>query len=121
MTSACKNTGRDIKALAYKFADLECSTISLRKSRFQLADKIRFTQDTLLHLADNVQKARVESQLAVYNKEKDSMLQQSLLLADSIHQQLNYLMKNELTNEHDKASFDQMLNSRLQQQGCIEK
>ena len=47
-TFSCQKHKSDIKDLVNQFADLECRAIALREQRFDLANQMRFTQDTLL-------------------------------------------------------------------------
>ncbi|MCW3111088.1 MAG: hypothetical protein JWQ09_5594 [Segetibacter sp.] len=120
-TISCQSRETDIKGMVDKFADLECRAMSLREKRFDLANQLRFTQDTLLQTTDKRDTTRLKLKLEFFNKEKDAMLQQSLSLADSIHNELSDLMKNKLANQNDKATFNQMLNNTLLQRGCIKK
>lgn len=121
ITFSCQKHKPDIKQLADKFADLECRAISLREKRFELANQIRFTQDTLLQKHGKADTSKLKLKLKSYNKDKEVTLQQSLSLADSIRNRLNDIMKNQLINEPDKAAFNDMLNKTLQQKGCVEK
>jgi hypothetical protein len=118
---SCKSEKKDIKGAVDKFADLECRAITLREKRFELANQIRFTEDTLTHPTANADTARLRLKLEGFNKEKETLLKESLSLADTIRLQLNDLMKNQLTDQKDKANFDQLLNATLEQRGCIEK
>lgn len=118
---SCQSDKTDIKELVDKFADLECRAITLREKRFELANQMRFTQDTLLQITNKADTSRFNLKLAYYNKDKEAVLQQSLSLADSIRTALNDLMKNKLTKENDKAAFNKMLNETLLHRGCIKK
>lgn len=118
---SCQSHKPDLKTAVDKFADLECRAMHLREKRFALANDIRFTQDTLLHSTDNADTTRLKLQIETFNKQKDVLLKQSLSLADTIHNELNDLMKNKLTNQSEKAGFDSMLNHTLQQRGCLAK
>lgn len=116
LTYSCQRAKPDIKGIADNFADMECRAISLREKRFELANQIRFTQDSVLHNSDSV---KLKIKLAVFDQEKEGLLKQSQSLADSIRLKLNDLMKNQLKNEHDKAAFNQMLNEILLKRGCL--
>ena len=118
---SCKSGKGDIKGTVDKFADLECRAMTLREKRFELANKIRFTEDTLLHPTAKADTSKLKLKLQAFNKEKDVLLKQSLSLADTIRNQLNDLMKNQLADEKDKANFDQTLKTALEERGCIEK
>lgn len=115
---SCKSRMTDIKAMADQFADMECRAITLREQRFNLANDIRFTQDTLMHTKNTSDTMRLHLKLEAFDKQKEVTLKQSLSLADSIHTQLNQ-MKEKLTDKNDRAKFEEMLNSNLQQRGCV--
>lgn len=118
---SCQSHKPDMQGMVDKFADLECRAMNLRQKRFDLANQLRFTQDTLLQTKNKADTSRLKLKLENFNKEKDVMLQQSLSLADSIHTALTDLMKNKLADQNDKATFDKMLNNTLLQRGCIKK
>ena len=117
----CSDKKLNVNELANQFADVECRAISLREKRFALANKLRFTQDTLTLRAGTADTIRLKGNLASFNKEKERLLQQSLSLADSIRVQLNDLMQNQLKNQQDKTAFNQSLNNALIARGCINK
>lgn len=117
----CNNEKTDIKGLVDRFADLECRAMSLRERRFELANQLRFTQDTLLASTAVKDTLRLKLKLESFNKEKDILLQQSLSLADSIKNTLNDIMKNSLTKAEDKHAFNEALNQTLIEKGCIKK
>ncbi|MDQ6812902.1 MAG: hypothetical protein M3040_04070 [Bacteroidota bacterium] len=118
---SCEQHKTDIKKYAEKLAVLECRAIGLREKRFELANRIRFTQDTLRQKAVNSDTFLLTSKLKSYNNEKEIILQQSLSLADSIQSTLKDIMKNQLNNQPDKLAFNELLNQILQQKGCIKK
>ena len=62
------------KELVNKFADLECRAISLREKRFELANQLRFTQDTLLHTGIKRDTLRLKLKLDSFKKEKRSIV-----------------------------------------------
>lgn len=121
ITVSCSEQKTNLNELVDNFADLECRAISLREKRFELASQMRFTQDTLLQTTNKADTLRLKAKLDAFNKEKELTLQQSLSLADSIRNRLNEIMKNELSNETDKTSFNEMLNNTLVAKGCLEK
>lgn len=120
LTLCCRNEKTNIKVLADEFANLECRAMELREQRFELANQLRFTHDTLLQKpgGDTIS---LNLKLATLDKQKEAMLKQSLSLADSIHTTLTALMKNHLTNENDKRAFNKMLNKTLLERGCIKR
>lgn len=118
---SCKNEKTDIKALVDEFANLECRAMTLREQRFELANQLRFTQDSLLLKGNKADTIGLNLKLATLNKQKEAMLKQSLSLADSIRTTLTGLMKNQLVTENDKQTFNEMLNKTLVERGCIKK
>ncbi|MCW3112305.1 MAG: hypothetical protein JWR18_701 [Segetibacter sp.] len=121
ITVSCGEHKPNIKELVDNFVDLECRAITLREKRFELANQMRFTQDTLLQTSNKADTSRLKSKLEAFNKEKEVTLQQSLSLADSIRIRLNDMMKNELSNETDKTTFNETLNKTLVEKGCLDK
>lgn len=103
-----------------RMADLECRAMALRKERFVLADKIRFAQDTLLQKSAATDSISLQQSLVVFNEEKEKLLSQSLLLADTIHKQLDSLRKFVFKNKEEKDQFDEKLKKVLAERGCQE-
>ncbi|GEO08549.1 hypothetical protein [Segetibacter aerophilus] len=118
---SCKDEKTNVKVLVNKFADLECRAMTLREQRFELANQLRFTQDTLMQRSKQADTTRLQSRLIAFNQQKEIMLKQSLLLADSIHTSLDDIMKNQLASKSEKQAFNDMLNEALVQRGCIKK
>ncbi len=102
-------------------ADLECRAVLLREQRFALANQLRFAQDTLLTAKSSSDSLRLSSQIHIFTKEKEILLQHSLQLADTIHLQLDSLRKFIFTGSNDKKLFDQKLNEVLQKRGCAQQ
>ncbi len=90
---SCQQKQPDFKERVNKFADLECRAIGLREKRFALADRIRFTKDSLFQLTNKADTSTLHLKLETYNQDKEVMLQQSVSLADTI--------KNELNDRHE--------------------
>jgi hypothetical protein len=115
---ACKQTKQDdLLTIANQFADRECKAIHFREERFQLANNIRFTEDTLRQ-TKSADSSRLKQKLQQLNNEKQTILQKSLLLADTIHKQLDGLMANELKDKNRKEKFNALLNAELEKRGC---
>ena len=119
--SSCQERKPDLKELVEDFAELECRAISLREKRFELANQIRFTQDSLSIHAGKADTTQFKSKLDSYNLVKNQVLQQSLSLADSIKVRLSDIMQNQLTEVSDKKMFNDMLNKTLEQKGCVDQ
>jgi hypothetical protein len=101
-----------------KMADLECRAIHLREMRFALANKIRFVQDTLLQTISAVDSLRLSDSLHFYQQQKETLLQASLQLADTIHKQLDSLRKFAFENVEQKHEFDKRLMEELKKRSC---
>ncbi|HVV55389.1 MAG TPA: hypothetical protein VHC47_08695 [Mucilaginibacter sp.] len=99
-----------------QLADRSCRAISIRQQRYTLADKIRFANDTLGTTKDEKVKARLQSSLKVYLKQKDSLLKVSLALADTIRMQLDSMMP--YTDKAAQKRFSTSLNNLLAKKGC---
>ena len=114
---SCDHSDISDKKAKY-IATLECRAIALREQRFALADSIRFTQDTLLKKNVSIDTTRLNDKLHFFLQKKEELLQNSLLLADSIHQQLDSLRRSVFTNPDDKKSFDEKLERLIKTNGC---
>lgn len=100
-----------------RMADLECRAIALREQRFALADSIRFTQDTLLHTKTE-DSVRLNNKLNIFLKQKETLLQRSLVLADSIHNKFDSLRKYVFIGLDDKKVFEQKLKETMDKREC---
>jgi hypothetical protein len=98
-------------------ANRTCRAIGIRKKRFALADKIRFAQDTLAHTKSKSDSVRLQKNLTLYLKQKDTLLKHSLSLADTIRHQLDSLMP--YTDKVAQKRFTAKLNDLLSKKGCM--
>lgn len=98
-------------------ANRSCRAISIRQQRFALADKIRFAMDTLAHTKSKSDSVRLQSDLNKYSKQKDTLLKESLSLADTIHRQLDSIMP--YTDKVAQKRFTAKLNALLSKKGCM--
>lgn len=121
LSVSCKDNTPDIDKMADDFAGIECRAVALREKRFALANEIRFTQDTLLNKQHITDTSRLKIKLERLNQAKETILQTSLALADSIHKQLDSLMQHHLTDATLKSKFNTALNNTLQKRNCVEK
>ncbi|MBP9151181.1 MAG: hypothetical protein KBF73_02765 [Flavobacteriales bacterium] len=100
-------------------ADLHCEAVSLRKARFELADKMRFMEDTLMQPStSDSAKALLQSQLNDLEPYKDSVVNRSLDLAKIIKFKLDSLIEQEFTEMEQRKSFDADLAAELEKRGC---
>lgn len=118
---SCKANKPDINLLVNNFSEIECRSISLRTQRFILANKIRYTQDTLIHTHNYNDTSRLNKNLKDLSKEKENILGASLVLADSIKKQLDRIFQNHLADTAYKTKFNRLLNTTLKKKGCLEK
>lgn len=109
----------DLNGIAESFSDLECRAIDLRRQRYELADEIRFAQDTLMHAKTDTM--RISVKLNQMQIERENLTAKSLELADTIRLQLDSLMKFVLKNPEDKQQFSKVLDSVLIAKGCIDR
>ncbi|MCF8463242.1 MAG: hypothetical protein K9G41_00260 [Flavobacteriales bacterium] len=100
-------------------ADLHCEAVSLRKARFELADKMRFMEDTLMQSStSDSAKALLRTQLDNLEPYKDSIVNRSLELSKIIKFTLDSLIEQEFTEMVQRKSFDVELAAELEKRGC---
>lgn len=108
--------GQDSVAI---MADLHCEAVELRKVRFELADEIRFAEDTLLHLNPNdTDRVRLEHKLQALGPYTDSIVTRSLELSKIINSTLDSLMEKEFIDRVQREAFDSSLTAELSKRGC---
>jgi hypothetical protein len=115
---SCHTETKEMNKMVRDFANLECRAISLREQRFELANKIRFTEDTLLQPTKTIDTLALKSKLAVLNEEKQSLLHNSLMLADSIKARMDSLNNSHPNNDNFRQQFNEMLMIELSKRGC---
>ena len=119
---SCKHnsiSNADVGKWVMGIADVECKAISLREQRFALANEIRFAQDTLMQTKDKTDTVRLSNKIAKLTKQKESILNQSLAIADSIKSQLDTLKSNHFTDTSITRIFNDALNDTLKKRGCL--
>jgi hypothetical protein len=114
--SACNKPVPDNHKKLEQLADKTCRAIDYRKQRFSLANQIRFAEDTLMQTKSKIDSDRLNKRLAVLAKEKETVLEKSLSLSDSIRMQLDSLIP--YTNKDAQKRFTGELNRLLAQKGC---
>jgi len=91
------------------FARIQCQTIKLKNARFALADSIRILEnDTITHKA-TLQTLKIKA---------DELKSESLVVADSLKQEMDILFKTKLTSEEKKQNFLKAVNGYLEQWSC---
>lgn len=117
--SGCTSDEVKIQRIAQDFASLECRAIELRKSRFALADTIRFAEDSLILLQeDSSIIAGINLRMKGYEQRKNDLVKTSLSLAEHIRDHLDSLMSNELSKPDHRKLFDAALENALKERGC---
>ncbi len=114
--SSCTQQQKSIKDLSDELASFECRAISLRNQRFELADKIRFTQDTLLNSAGDT--LVLNKKLLAMDAEKQALLDKSIRLADTIGKKTAILMRDYFTDKKKEIEFYRLLEIALKKKGC---
>lgn len=100
-------------------ADLHCEAVTLRKARFELADKMRFMEDTLMQPStSDSSKAVLQFRLTDLEPYKDSVVTRSLDLAKVIKFKLDSLIEREFTEKSQREAFDTQLTVELAKRGC---
>ena len=121
LATSCKSGEKkaDFSGMAQSIADIECRAISIREKRFDIANKIRFTLDTLL-LTKNIDSVRLKLKFAFLNNEKETIISKSQLMADTIKNLIDSLSKNFLIDPASKKQFSDSLNAILAKRRCID-
>ncbi len=101
-----------------QLANLECRAINLREKRFSLANKLRFAEDSL-RLKNTSTGLEVNQNMVALQLQKDSLLKNSIALADSIKIIMDDLFAKKLTTDKSKKEFNQELNKALIKKGCL--
>lgn len=121
LLASCKSEpSKETKSDAVQLmADLHCEAVSFRKARFELADKMRFMEDTLIQptTADSV-KVRLKQELDALTPYKDSVVTGGLELAKVIKSKLDSLIEQEFTEQSQRELFDAELTAELERRGC---
>ncbi len=113
-----KSSEKTLAVVTEDLANIECRAFSLRNERFELANKMRFKQDSLTTIKRHEDSLHIQQELATLTLEKDSILTSSLKLADSIKIQLDYVMKTFLTDKEKEMEFNRTLDGMLSKSGC---
>ncbi|MCF8276061.1 MAG: hypothetical protein K9J17_04935 [Flavobacteriales bacterium] len=100
-------------------ADLHCEAVTLRKARFELADRMRFMQDTIMLTGTtDSAKAVLEATLADLEPYKDSIVKRSLDLSKVIKANLDSLIEHKFMEPNEREAFDSLLTSELAKRAC---
>lgn len=99
-------------------ADLHCEAVQLRKARFELADRMRFIQDTIMANVDTNIIAGLNGKLKKLEPYKDSIVGRSLELSKVISAKLDSVLIAEFSEEGGHDRFDSLLTAELKRRGC---
>lgn len=117
--TSCSHRKKSIEEIVKELTAYECRAIHLRNLRFELADKIRFTQDSLQRKTLlKIDTAILHTQFLKMNIEKQSLFTQSIQLADSIKGKMDFIIANYLTDKTKEAAFNNLLNAALKNNDC---
>ena len=116
---SCNNTSSDKETMVKLLVNMECRAITLKNKRFQLADNIRYAQDTLLHYKSITDTALIQIRLKDLDFQKQLIVNQSLALADSIKLQMEIIMPRYFDNKKKEMEFNMLLDEALKKNGCI--
>ena len=119
--TCCKSEGPKESSLdpVQLMADLHCEAVSFRKARFELADKMRFIEDTLIQpITTDSAKAILQQQLDDLIPYKDSVVNGGLDLAKIIKAKLDSLIEIEFITSEQRKAFDEQLTIELEKRGC---
>jgi hypothetical protein len=115
---ACNNTNIEKEQMVKSLADLECRAIEFKNKRFELANQIRFAQDTLLQLKTTSDTLLIQIRLKDWDNQKQLIVNQSLSLADSIKLQMQLIMARYFTDKKNEKEFNILLDAALKKKGC---
>jgi hypothetical protein len=96
---------------------LHCRSIELKDARFELANEIRFAEDSLLR-ADTLVKVELTKTLEEALIRKKSLAEESHNLADTIRVKMDRVMKE--LNPDEKRIFNDSLIAKSKRAGCQE-
>jgi hypothetical protein len=115
---SCNESSQEKEKMVKLMADLECRAIELKNKRFQLADNMRFAQDTLLHFKSFSDTISLQQRLKEWDIQKLSLVNESLALADSIKLQMEIIMPRYFTDKKKEQEFNRLLEEALKKNGC---
>jgi len=113
---SCHTLKKDYQKSLNFLAVKTCKAITIRKQRFALADEIRFIQDTLATTKNSHKSVILKDKLSRLLKYKDKIIQQSLLLADTIRVKLDSM--NSFYDKAEMKHFNSSLDSILTKKNC---
>ena len=115
---SCNNISSDKETMVKLLVNMECRAIELKNKRFQLADNIRYAQDTLLHFKSITDTDLIQIRLKNYDIQKQLIVNQSLTLADSIKLHMEIIMPRYFNTKKKEMEFNMLLDESLKKNGC---
>ena len=106
---SCNNISSDKDTMVKLLVNMECRAIELKNKRFQLADNIRYAQDTLLHFKSITDTDLIQIRLKNYDIQKQLIVNYSLTLADSIKLQMEIIMPRYFNTKKMEMEFNMLL------------
>lgn len=116
--SSCNEKKKSLDAVVHDLAVVECRAMQLKDKRFELADRIRFTEDTILKIGASADTMPYHEKMVKLAEAKELLLKNSLLLADSIKTTLDSVSLHYFTDKKTEKEFAELLDAALKANGC---
>ncbi len=100
-----------------ELSTLHCQSIALKNERFQLADSIRFIQDSIIvNTKSGNDISYYQDHLIELEKRKKILTANSYALSDTIESKMKIVIRD--LNPDEKRIFNDSLNARTKAKGC---
>lgn len=109
---------QNIQKAVDDFATLECKAVRLRNQRFDLANTLRYTEDSLLHSSNPQDTARLRRQVAMLQQEKERLTRQSREMANRIKLRMDSLTETQFRTREEKERFHSAVTEALKKNNC---
>lgn len=104
-----------LQADADMLANLQCDAKKLQEERFQLANNIRFLEDSVMATQDSMLLIGYKAKLADLAPQKESVLERTKIMADSISKTMMKLQQGTYKDTADRKLLDVALNKKFEQ------
>ncbi len=95
---------------------LHCRAIELRETRFEIADSLRFLNDSLSNRVDTSFSMEMADQLKELYRRQEVVSQEGYALADTIRDRMTLVMKE--LNPDQKRDFNDSVAVAVHRRGC---
>ena len=99
------------------FAAIECRAMQLRNQRNAMTDSINLLQDAV-YPVKKTDTVLIKKKLLAMIVEKEKLVAESLLLADSIKILLDKILEDFSADKNKEATFNRQLDTALKAKGC---